>query len=282
METQWYYVQGSERVGPVSKQHIYELYGNGELQTDSYVWKKGFSDWKHLNTVEDFKDLDENTGSSLPPDTEEKSESQFNEQEESLEEDSENANIENEAVFFDLDAISNDTKVFSLKIGHDRDSDEAEFGPYSLDQLSRFFQEKRINEKTYIFTPGMENWVHISDFGRSKEIIGDSSVSFSDSDRRITSRKPFVARLFFHDNVKLYEGVCRDISIGGLQILVADLPCKVGDTISLNVHPDNTDFHFTASGIVVRILEGNAGFSMRFNELSEVALSSITNYVKQT
>ena len=47
----------------------------------------------------------------------------------------------------------------------------------------------------------------------------------------------------------------------------------------MNVHPENSDFCFTAQGEIVRILDGNQGFSLRFRNLSQEAQSSIDKYI---
>ena len=127
----------------------------------------------------------------------------------------------------------------------------------------------------------MSTWVLLGDFERFDEIAGGLPPQITPEDRRINVRKPFVARLFFHDNSQVYEGVCRDISVGGLQILVSDFPCEIGDNVSMNVHPDNSNYHFTASGRVVRKLEGNAGFSLRFDGLNQEAQEAIQNYINE-
>ncbi|MBL7665025.1 MAG: PilZ domain-containing protein [Bacteriovoracaceae bacterium] len=101
----------------------------------------------------------------------------------------------------------------------------------------------------------------------------------ADSDRRSAARKPFVARMFFHDNNQLYEGICRDISIGGMQVLVADYPGNVGDEISLNVHPENSEQHFVASGKIVRMLDKGQGFSFRFTVIETDAIKAIQKYI---
>ena len=58
--------------------------------------------------------------------------------------------------------------------------------------------------------------------------------------------------MFFANNDQLFEGVCRDISIGGMQVLVDHFPAQVGERISLNVHPENSEHHFVADGEIVR------------------------------
>lgn len=277
MSTGWYYVQGSERVGPVEQSDIENLFHEGTLNPESYVWRKGFDNWKNLNEVEDFSSLISggSSQSSMPEETEELSAPEddvsFIPQ---MDEGPQNSG-------FDVTSIAPHAKVFSIKVGLDRGGSESEFGPFSMEQLKRAYQENRINEKTFIFTPGMETWEFLGDFSRFNEIAGELPPEISESDRRFNIRKPFVARLFFHDNKQVYEGICRDISVGGLQVLVSDFPCEVGEKVSMNVHPDNTDYHFTASGKVVRKLEGDTGFSLRFEDLTQDAHNAIQSYINE-
>lgn len=289
MSTQWYYVQGSERVGPVDESEIETLFRGGTLNQDSYVWRKGFDNWRALNTVDEFGGLLNSASDSGPAPVEEDSfedEVQLGGQSEESDDDvsfipqmgDDNSDA---GASFDIKSIGNHSKVFSIKVGFDRGGSEAEYGPFSLEQLRRAYDEKRINEKTFIFTPGMATWVLLADFERFDDISGSMPPAISEEDRRFNVRKPFVARLFFHDNKEVYEGICRDISVGGLQVLVSDFPCKVGEKISMNVHPDNSDYHFTASGKVVRKLEGDAGFSLRFEDLSPEAHTAIQSYINE-
>ncbi len=289
MSTQWYYVQGSERVGPVDQSDIENLFHEGTLTPDSYVWRKGFDNWRNLNTVEEFGALIMGSGDENQPQEDDPTPIQATEQaqEESAASDEvsfipqmDEAGDSGEASF-DLQSIDSHSKVFSIKVGFDRGGSEAEYGPFSLEQLKRAYEEKRINEKTFIFTPGMTTWVLLGDFERFDDIAGTLPPQISEEDRRFNVRKPFVARLFFHDNKQVYEGICRDISVGGLQVLVSDFPCQVGEKISMNVHPDNSDYHFTASGKVVRKLEGDTGFSLRFEDLSPDAHSAIQSYINE-
>ena len=81
------------------------------------------------------------------------------------------------------------------------------------------------------------------------------------------------------NNKKVFEGICRDVSVGGMQVLIDQFPGKAGEKISINVHPENSDYHFVASGQIVRLLEGNNGFSFRFQQLSDEAKKAIEKYV---
>lgn len=270
MAENWYYVDGSERVGPVAKSEIENLFEVGKLNSDSFIWTKGYENWKKLEEVDDFSNLLENTFDDS------EDEEDF---ETPVEMRVEKAEIENERPTFDFSDINPDEKRITIKIGLDRGADEAEYGPFSLNQLKQAFIEKRINARTLVFTSGMSNWTFLADLPIYQELFEEMPPVIDESERRTNSRKPFVARMFFHDQSNVFEGVCRDISVGGLQILVSSFPGKVGEVVSLNVHPDNSEYCFVASGKIVRLLDGGQGFSLRFTDMSEEAKKSISEYI---
>jgi c-di-GMP-binding flagellar brake protein YcgR len=121
----------------------------------------------------------------------------------------------------------------------------------------------------------------MGDLPEYQDIFQELPPPIKEADRRNAARKPFIARLFVQNNKKLFEGICRDISIGGMQVLVNDFNGQAGDKISINVHPENTDYHFTAAGMVVRVLEGNSGFSFRFEGLNDEAKRAIEKYIQE-
>ena len=67
----------------------------------------------------------------------------------------------------------------------------------------------------------------------------------------------------------------------GMQVLVSDFPAKQGDRITLNVHPENSQSGFVASGKITRLLNGGQGFSLRFIGLSPEAQKAITSYIQK-
>lgn len=264
MSDQWYYVHNNERVGPVDVAEIENLIQSAVIKEDSFVWKKGFDNWAKLADVEELMLLKKVEHISI-------------EEVEDIPLISDTPPILKQ---IDWDSIGENEKLFLIKIGYDRGDDEKEYGPFSIAQLRRAYTENRVNEKTYIFLNGIENWMLL---GESPVFNKISSLppNLDDIDRRQTPRKPFVARLFFHDNSDVFEGICRDVSIGGLQVLVSEAPCKVGDIVNLNVHPENSDYCFVASGKVVRLLDGKQGFSLRFEGLPEESKKAITTYVSK-
>jgi hypothetical protein len=181
---------------------------------------------------------------------------------------------------FDWNVIVDDDKIFSIKIGVDRGGDDVEYGPFSKNQLMKLYEDNRINGKTLVFSMGMDNWEFLCETPIFRIITSDLPPIIEDIDRRSAERKPFIARIFFHNSKELFEGVCRNISAGGLMILVNGFPGKIGDDVSMNVHPDNSDFSFVASGKIVRKLEADQGVSLQFENLTERAQKIIEDYVR--
>lgn len=47
-EQKWYYVYRNRTVGPFSEEVMIKKIHEGEIEGESYVWREGFRDWKHL------------------------------------------------------------------------------------------------------------------------------------------------------------------------------------------------------------------------------------------
>ena len=258
MADNWYYVQKGNRHGPVAVEVITSMVANAELKTDDFVWKKGFENWKKIKEVDELQGQSA-AANELPtfpaaPTPAPKS--------------------------FNLSELSPEERVIYIRIGNDRGADATDYGPFSVKQLKQLFKENRINGKTFIFATGMKEWKVLADFPEYQQIFEELPPEIKEADKRTALRKPFVARLFIQNNKKLFEGICRDISIGGMQILLDHFNGNAGDKITINVHPENSDYHFVASGVIVRMLEGQSGFSFRFHALTDEAKRAIEKYVQ--
>lgn len=138
----WYYVVGSDRVGPVSAAMIKQLFSDNEINLETYVWKKGFQNWERL------KDVPELTETQTTSDSAQSNEAQspdvtFN---------------------FSWEKVRENEEIFFIKIGKDRrDFTGASdiYGPYSLEEVKAALSEKRVNTQSLIFSPGMSGWTKI-------------------------------------------------------------------------------------------------------------------------
>lgn len=267
MSEKWYYVLSGERKGPVDKEEIVSLFGQGGLGLQDYVWRKGFENWMKIEKVDEIKNA---AAAPLEAPAQQSSTEELP------------GKIEEQTV--DLRQADQNAKIFFVKTGADRGREEVEYGPFSLGTLKKLFDENRINGKTFVFSRQLQswkNWMPLADVKGFEEVFEQKPPQIKDEDRRAFRRKPFIARMFIEKESRVFEGICRDVSIGGMQVLVDNFPVEVGKRISINAHPENSDFHFTASGEIVRKLEGGLGFSFRFINLSEDAVKAINSYTSQ-
>ena len=142
----WYYVQGSDRVGPVSEAALSLLFSQAKVSGETYVWRKGFANWVRMKEIDELHHIH---GVGEPPvvdiPVEENSpEIQFN---------------------FDWSKIKDSEELFFIKIGNDRRSEVQEkiYGPYSTTELKDALEEKRINNQSLIYSPGMRGWVEVGE-----------------------------------------------------------------------------------------------------------------------
>jgi hypothetical protein len=265
MASNWYYVIDGERQGPVEKDYIINLYRSGQLDNQSYVWCKGFENWIKIIDAEGFEDEE-------PP---AKVDDMINSKDSG---DGEFPNVIEEKLIF---SSHHQEKLYYIKIGSDRGQAEVEYGPFSVEILLKLYNENRINAKTFIFSKGMGNWSLISEFANFAEVFDDVPPEIKEEDKRAFIRKPFIARMFIQNDKQVFEGICRDVSVGGMQVLIDQFPGAIGETIDINVHPEAQEHSFVASGKIVRLLEGGQGFSFRFHNLNEEAVSAISSYISE-
>lgn len=201
----WYYVIGSERVGPVSVAALKVLYANGEITNDTYVWKKGFANWERLKDVTELK-LDEMTiEESAAPVVETTPAAEVEVKLEPVKraEPVKKVELEVEDKFelkpptkkqapkveatspevkfnFSWQSVKEQEELFFVKIGRDRKhSADDIYGPYSMVELKEALKEKRVNLHTLVFTPGMSSWTKLQDTPMNEEYLGVSLSSVS-------------------------------------------------------------------------------------------------------
>lgn len=244
----WYFVENGERKDPVDHNVLVSYIQTGRLGAEDFVWKKGFENWLK---IEDVSELSQYLVENLPP----------------------QAN-------YSFSQFDQSKKIFFVRIGLDRGGVPTDYGPYSMDLLKKLYKEKRINAKTLLFAKGMSNWILLAEMEDYQTIFEELPPKIENVEKREFTRKPMVARMFIKNNKNVFEGICRDISVGGMQVLVSDFPGIEGERISINVHPDNSDYHFVADGEIVRKLKGNVGFSFRFINPAQATIEAVKKYIE--
>lgn len=170
--------------------------------------------------------------------------------------------------------------------------DQAQYGPFPESEIRRLYSIGRADSTTHAWRDGMDTWLRLDQidefrelFAKGKEDAPPSRVSTEPEpprDKRSAPRRPLVARVIVTDQKKVSSGLCRDISIGGMQVLTDLIPGKVGDQIRLNVSQagDPSIPPFVAEGEIVRILEDGRGFSFRFLKLDDSVRTGIERFIR--
>jgi hypothetical protein len=262
----YYLFKYSKILGPYTAQEIYTQIKSGELSLLDFIWKEGLNDF--------IKICDDETFSSLIP---QKPDAKLlNELQEKLKQ--------------KQSAPPPPIETEEPEVTYYLYFQKTQYGPFSQKEIEKLIHSKKINSATYIWTSNWKNWKKISDVEPFNKMIDetkpttDSSKSNQNTkkEKRESPRKPLVARLFVTNDDDVSIAVCRDISIGGMQVLTDKIPGQVGDKIKLNVAPSDQKVvkSFVAEGEIVRILEDGRGFSFRFIKLSPDAKKAIKEYIE--
>jgi len=102
------------------------------------------------------------------------------------------------------------------------------------------------------------------------------------AEQRKSPRRPLLARVIFAQGEEVAVGVCRDVSVGGMQVLTDRIPGVPGSQIKLNVSApgEKGPKPFVAGGVIVRVLEDGRGFSFRFDRLPDESRKIIEDYIR--
>lgn len=249
----WYTVVNSRPVGPLSAKEIVQRIQGGELSFVSHVWKEGFSGWTRIYDVIDFKPL-------LPP---EPSPSLIAEIQKSTQASPPPLSPQQKE----------ELRTWYIYL------DEANYGPISDREVQTLIQAGRITGGTYMWKKGFSDWQQASTIPAWAGVVGKKEEK--PADKRATPRKPFETKILLTDGKEVGWALCRDISVGGMQVLMDNAPGPVGTALKLNVNTHGPIQGFTCEGTIVRILEDGRGFSFRFTHLSQDAKAAIEKYIGQ-
>ena len=271
--THWYVALGiSEWIGPMTASEVHEKIQSHELSWAHFIWKEGQSDWKRICEVDEFE-------VAVP----EYPEKNLKQEIKAVIKAHEKPAVKPAKRAGPPAAPPSEEKIWFL---HYNDS---QYGPFSEDEVTRFLRIGKIHSRVHVWKDGMENWKKLEQTSPFDEVTKNSeSTQTRESkaaDQRSAPRRPLVAKILMTNEDAVVLAVCRDISVGGMQVLTDKVPGKLGTKIRMNVSPAGGSGQmepFVAEGRIVRVLEDGRGFSFRFERLSENAKRAIETYIDAT
>ena len=259
-EAVWFVATGEERwIGPMAASEIVARIQKSELTWAHYGWKKGRAKWERLCDIPEFK-------SAVPT-------------------------APNKIIEVEVRKSATDAKIAPPPPSKKAQSwylyyNDSQFGPFTEEDIHRFLRIGKLHGEVHVWKDGMSGWEKIKRVENFKESVAESKNARAarKAERRKAPRVPVVARSLMSSGARLFSAVCRDVSVGGMQLLTRDLPGEVGTRLKLNVSAPVTASgrkieSFVAEGEIVRLLEDGKGFSFRFEKLSAHAVRCIEAYI---
>lgn len=287
-KAEWFVAVDNRAVGPMEAADVYAKIRSQEISWAHYVWRQGQKQWQRVCDVETFQ-------AAVPQ--------------------APGAGIEKQ--------VSQATRPEVKKAGKRGEKrrewflyyNDSQFGPFSFDEVDRFLRIGKIHGRVHAWRKELASWTRLenipefedgvrfsADAHRERREKGKqpaesgaakpaSHATSQTNDGRAVEmrgapRRPLVARILMAKDDSVIVGVCRDISVGGMQVLTDRIPGPAGSRIKLNVSPSGDGAEkiepFVAEGIVVRILEDGRGFSFRFDRLGDGERKAIEGYIKES
>lgn len=286
-EAVWFLSIGDETVGPLQAADLYEKILLNQITSAHYVWKKGLKAWQRIAETPPFTEMLPKAPKAVPTASMPAGEKTQGTQVKASSSKSAASSASRETQGSDRKFAIPEHRVWFLYFN------DSQFGPFSLEEVKGYLRVGKINPRVHAWKEGMKEWTRIEtliDFRDavevSKKIIASGAASTAKEDKRENPRLPLVAKVLVANDSQVMSAICRDISIGGMQVLTDQIPGAAGSRIRLNVTPPNDGqgkpvSPFVAEGVIVRVLEDGRGFSFRFDQLTPEARKAIESYVQQ-
>lgn len=269
----WYIALDAQKwIGPMSPSEIIERIQRGSLTWAHYGWKKEQAKWIRLCDIPEFKVAVPGEPSAQPP-----------------------SKLPSEKT-----APPPVPKAIQWFLYYS----DSQFGPFTEEELHRFLRIGKIHGDVHAWSEGMTGWQKLKALPEFTESVEESRKSRSEGtpqpapanearpkksdsrpERRSAPRVPLLARSMMAADGRVCSGLCRDVSVGGMQCLTSELPGPVGTVLKLNISTPSGSKEgidaFVAEGVIVRELEDGKGFSFRFERLSPEGRKAIEGYVSE-
>ncbi len=243
---EWFVAQGEDWTGPFGAAEVYSKIVSHEIAWTHLGWKAGMETWKKLSEIPEILALVPKP--KAPADAPR-----------------------------DWFLYFNDTQ----------------YGPFSQPELKVLLEKGKVHSRVHGWKKGMEKWERLERISELATLIPSTPPALPPrveskakaQDRRISSRRPMEARILLAQGQEVSDGICRDVSVGGMQVLTSQIPGPVGTRIKLNIdtrtQAGDPPQPFTADGSIVRVLEDGRGFCFRFEKLDDSARKAIEEWIKK-
>ncbi len=272
----WYLASGDQWMGPLTVSDVYEKIIHHEASWADYLWKLGCSEWERACESKIFQTL-------VP-------------KEPSREVQAKVKKLASPSVSLPSIGLGEKPREKNSKKEWFVHQGGAQYGPFSFGEIGRLLLVGKIPLKSYLWKDGMPSWESLEKIREFHESVTNAKKNSNGKlsaqkkqklDLRGAPRRPLVARIFLTHQDSVIVAVCRDISVGGMQVLTDRVPGKEGARIKMNVSPsgDSKGYRiqpFVAEGVIVRVLEDQCGFSFRFEKLPDRARRAIQNYIEES
>jgi hypothetical protein len=265
----WFVANGDNWIGPLAASDIHSQIQTGILSWAHFVWKSGQKNWTRICDTPAFQ-------TAVPQ-------------------------APKKAVFDEIKHASETTEP-SLKTQRPTRGvapppmeeqkpwflyySDTQYGPFSTGEVTQFLASGKINPRVHVWKDGMKGWEKLESVAEFRSAAGESKKAApkapaKSNEQRSAPRAPLVAKIVLAAGQAVSVAVCRDISVGGMQVLTDRIPGGVGTRVKLNVSSsEGTGIEpFVAEGVIVRVLEDKRGFSFRFEKLPDKASKAIQAYI---
>ena len=248
-ETLWYIRKGQDLSGPFTTKGLRQEIESRKFVATDRVWMPGSEiEWQELRTIEEFLDLFKVANAETVL----------------LEVD------EDEATVIDQSRPKPQNQVvWYLQFKDGRT------GPFTVSELSTVLQFKDLTPPVYCWRTGWKDWKpvgEVEELSQSRSSPNPKVKKAVDAvdEKRGNKRSPLMATVSLVGEKARVIGICRNISLTGMQVLGSLIPGGVGTNHSFEVFPSLKSHvrSFRVSGTIVRILKDRPGFAMKFSPLS--------------
>jgi hypothetical protein len=283
-EPQWFVAVGEQTVGPLTANEVFEKIKTQELSWAHFIWRANQGVWKRICDVATFQAAVPTPPTGPKPTTPQQAVNS-------------SAGTGPSSPASALPVSEKEWFLFY---------NDTQFGPFSKEEVDRFLKIGKIHGKVHAWKEGLPGWERLETLTSFEMALAENLqvraamkaeksgktgapiVEPAPVDKRQSPRRPLIARILMTDDSseQVRIAICRDISVGGMQVLTDQSPGEVGHRIKINVSrsgPETPEIFkpFVAQGVIVRLLEDGRGFSFRFENLTSEARQAISTYLSE-